>query len=552
MGKIVIGAIGHRILAEPDRLAAAVDDALRRLPAGGPDCEWVVLSSLAEGADRLIAERAMAVLGARLVAVLPLPPKRYEQDFGSEASRQQFRRLLGRAAERVIPAPHASRPEAYRTAGRYVADHSDALIAIWDGEMAQGTGGTGEIVASARERGMPVAWIEAGNREPETEMPTSLGATQGRVHWERLERHHESRLQRAFRERDAGALQYQQRRWGFARFATVLGPVAVLLLATQVLAFPAGGVIGSLLILAELLALAVALGLTYLVGIARAHDRWIKARLRAELLRREIFLLRTGAGPYLGLSDEALAERVSQRLLVLDDDLRDPESVLPLGEEGRRWCMGLGSRLPGAPGDEDARVPGGLHATMCAYLKERVADQRSWFARKSKQLADEARRYENLAKGILILALVVAAIHLGLLQGADHGHAGWLHGLLIFLALTAPAFGSAAIALQSITGSHRLSRSYGYHQRALEPLEARLRQLVAAAGAATGGTDGGDPPAGAGHGEPAAAGVEPGSTSSAARVREFRAVVIEVEELLTTDLLVWWMIMRSEVPRAAA
>ena len=63
--------------------------------------------------------------------------------------------------------PTKTRDKAYEQAGRYVADRSDALIALWDGEEPRGQGGTEEIVAYAQENGVPIAWIHTkDNQEP--------------------------------------------------------------------------------------------------------------------------------------------------------------------------------------------------------------------------------------------------------------------------------------------------------------------------------------------------------------------------------------------------
>jgi len=43
--------------------------------------------------------------------------------------------------------------------GRWVVDHSDHLVAVWDGMAARGPGGTGDVVAYARERGHPVTVV---------------------------------------------------------------------------------------------------------------------------------------------------------------------------------------------------------------------------------------------------------------------------------------------------------------------------------------------------------------------------------------------------------
>ena len=60
------------------------------------------------------------------------------------------------------------------------------LIALWDGQAAQGQGGTGEIVAEARQLALPIAWVHCGNRKPGTQEPLSLGAEQGLVTFERF------------------------------------------------------------------------------------------------------------------------------------------------------------------------------------------------------------------------------------------------------------------------------------------------------------------------------------------------------------------------------
>jgi hypothetical protein len=182
-----IGVTGHRFLAEVPKLQAGVDLALARIEAAYPGEDCSVLSSLAEGADRLVVERVLVYRpAARLIVPLPLPLDDYLQDFASAASRQAFLGWLGLAGEIIPPTPATSREDAYRSAGRYVLDHCDVLIVLWDGQEAQGKGGTGEIVDLARQRGLPLAWVHCGNRKPGTNEATSLCETQGTVTFERL------------------------------------------------------------------------------------------------------------------------------------------------------------------------------------------------------------------------------------------------------------------------------------------------------------------------------------------------------------------------------
>ena len=63
-------------------------------------------------------------------------------------------------------------------------DAVDVLIAVWDGAAAQGAAGTADVVARARARYMPLAWVHAGNRKPNTMEATTLGPERGRVTFE--------------------------------------------------------------------------------------------------------------------------------------------------------------------------------------------------------------------------------------------------------------------------------------------------------------------------------------------------------------------------------
>ena len=181
-----IGVTGHRVLADPEKLETGLDAVVSRIAAAFPGEPWTVISALAEGADRLVARRLLARPETRLVAVLPLTASDYESDFTTAASHQEFRSLLDRADEVVEVAAATSRDAAYEAAGLEVLDRADVLIAVWNGHGAQGQGGTAAIVAQARARSLPIAWLRAGNRRPETlELPL-LGAEQGEVTFERL------------------------------------------------------------------------------------------------------------------------------------------------------------------------------------------------------------------------------------------------------------------------------------------------------------------------------------------------------------------------------
>lgn len=181
-----IGVSGHRFLADVDRLRGGVDAALNHLAQAFPGRAFTALSSLAEGADRLVARQILDRSAAKLVAVLPMPKDLYVADFLTPESRSEFARLLASAADTVALPAMQDRDTCYDAAGEYILGHCDVLLALWDGRAPQGAGGTGAIVARARARALPLVWVHAGNRVPGGTNPTSLGEEQGTVTFERI------------------------------------------------------------------------------------------------------------------------------------------------------------------------------------------------------------------------------------------------------------------------------------------------------------------------------------------------------------------------------
>jgi hypothetical protein len=141
-----------------------------------------LLSPLARGADRLAAEVGLQ-LGYDLYVPMPFPRDEYQADFkGSQQPWEaplsaaedlaQFQTLLQRAQDAWLSLDGGRGDErgAYEAVGRFVARHSDLLIAIWDGKPAAGRGGTAEIIEYAATHGVPVWWIHA----TETRVPVWL------------------------------------------------------------------------------------------------------------------------------------------------------------------------------------------------------------------------------------------------------------------------------------------------------------------------------------------------------------------------------------------
>ena len=154
-----VGVTGHRSLDDVAEVSAAVDRILDGLVATAGGRRVIAVTSLAEGADRVVAERVLA-RGGGLEVVLPLPAADYTRDFTTVGSRDDFERLVGLADDIAVVGPvGSSREDSYLAAGQAVLERCDVLVALWDGEESRGRGGTGEIVELARASGRRVVIV---------------------------------------------------------------------------------------------------------------------------------------------------------------------------------------------------------------------------------------------------------------------------------------------------------------------------------------------------------------------------------------------------------
>jgi len=149
---LFVGVTGHRAIPASDEAAAkaAFGALLRKLGDDYPHTSPVVLSALADGADLLAAEEAIA-RDVAVIACIPISIDAYERDF-DPAALARFRAALA-ACARVEIVPASDRLAGYVAAGMHVARSSHVLVAFWDGRPSRGPGGTAEVVR-ARLTGM--------------------------------------------------------------------------------------------------------------------------------------------------------------------------------------------------------------------------------------------------------------------------------------------------------------------------------------------------------------------------------------------------------------
>jgi hypothetical protein len=112
---LTIGVTGHRDIPPEDEaiLKPVIKSRLLNLQASYQETPLLLLSGLAEGADRLVVEVAYE-LGIAFAAILPLPKEDYATDFTETRSKQDFYNWLDKA--------------------------------LWDGDKQEKTGGTAQVV----------------------------------------------------------------------------------------------------------------------------------------------------------------------------------------------------------------------------------------------------------------------------------------------------------------------------------------------------------------------------------------------------------------------
>lgn len=148
---MIVGITGHQNVGDAQtvswiRAALKTQLDVHRVSRG--------LSSLAVGADQLFVQ---TLREASLPFEAVLPCDGYEQTFESGATREAYTALLG-AATHIHRLPFAKpSEEAFFAAGKWIVSHCELLFAVWNGLPARGLGGTGDVVAYARNQRR--AWV---------------------------------------------------------------------------------------------------------------------------------------------------------------------------------------------------------------------------------------------------------------------------------------------------------------------------------------------------------------------------------------------------------
>ncbi len=152
---LCIAVTGHRTLSAEHAPAVTerVKQALTDIQALMPHTTIRIVSGLAEGADRIVAQAGLD-LGMEVEVVVAAPLGRYRSGFTS-SSRDDFDAFLRLPGVAVIEVPEGDHPETgsvdretapYVAVGRYLASRANLLFAVWDGSLTGLAGGTADVL----------------------------------------------------------------------------------------------------------------------------------------------------------------------------------------------------------------------------------------------------------------------------------------------------------------------------------------------------------------------------------------------------------------------
>lgn len=164
---IVVSATGHRFINnnkdELERVYKSLNAVFDELQQTYPNSPIILMSPLAEGADRIISEVAYS-RGHSIYIILPMEVEQYKRTFKDSSARVEFDNLIDkymqRSSNKIIDITEkfylktnnssTSNDIAYLKAAEYMANNSQILIALWDGTEQEASVGTYKTVTLMR------------------------------------------------------------------------------------------------------------------------------------------------------------------------------------------------------------------------------------------------------------------------------------------------------------------------------------------------------------------------------------------------------------------
>ena len=152
---ITVGVVGHLDVITTEVHRLQIEQLFKDLAAAYPNSPVYLFSSIAEGADRFVANIFLELKRNNkeykekfeLIVPMPFETEDYKKDFDTHSAKE-FDDLLKQAKRKFIIGcvnGKVDKSQKYLETGKFVADCSLILIALWDGLEGK-KGGTADIV----------------------------------------------------------------------------------------------------------------------------------------------------------------------------------------------------------------------------------------------------------------------------------------------------------------------------------------------------------------------------------------------------------------------
>jgi len=500
--RIRIGVTGHRVLDNETELKKQLNEVLKTEIIKLFDNDsltllnknlitpvtYSIVTPLAEGADRLVAETVLEYDTMSCIeVVLPLTLSDYKKTFNNPEDSEFFElynkaryvkqlrshnlesdpRISQNATETNIEHKiEIARQVAFEKAGRYIVNHCDVLIAIWDGEKSQGIGGTNDIIEYAVSKNRPVIIISTNSPHSIkvekgyglncraitgiekfniSSIPSAVKDSYINSMYDKLFGNQESNcIPELSKElvRENLLPHYVKASIMAKKYQKIYMPSGILIFLCSAIAVAAVliGVLYHPFLLFSFLVEFLCL-LTILIIYIFAHPiriNWLENRFLTERLRAACYFAATSTEitsieipPYMGV-----AHKYSDWMVLVFNEIWD--------------------RTPKMEGVKDDMLP----CFKNYILKHWIDDQKNHHSAKQSKLTMVNKRYAYFGWVIYLIALIASGIHI--VQNLSGGFEldQITESILIFLAIALPALGAAVVGIRKHGEYERLeSRS---------------------------------------------------------------------------------------------
>ncbi len=451
---------------------------------------FTVVTALAEGADRLVANEIMRTPDSEIEVILPFAKNEYVKDFQTLTSKKEFEELYQISHHHIIIKKDMlkelhekrnvakDRQKAYEGTGQYIVDHCDMLIAIWDGKPSRGKGGTADIVTYTRKMKCPL--IILSSEDPNICLvEKGIGLNSESLlrlnmfdRFSVREEVRETYINNVYRNLfdtpegmripDEVKNSIREKLLPFYVHSSILAKVnqrsylaaglLVYILSPLAVAAVTLGMLNRSLSLPAFIIEFIVLLFIFIVIFKtdrkQAHKRWIESRFLVERIRSAIFLISCGVKP----SPIIIPRYMKSSLSSID------------------WAIRVFDEIERGVGNLEKCCKESLNSHVDFIRKQFIQDQINFHLKKSYQTGKISKRLENFGMLIFFIAIGIAAIHLLSTILNNMEGTNWLEQPIFFLAIVLPVVGASI-------GGIRTHREYARLEKRSKDMAAALNGL---------------------------------------------------------------------------